>query len=550
MGKKLRRKFAKSLHGPGAKKAAVTAQERNERKNRQKREKRMRARNRATDLDENDSEDDFGVDRSRDADENFVKMALNELHGRTGKKQVSRKGKKAWRKNIDVDDARDYLASKNKEYAQGGALEDMTAEDLVYDDRGAEEDELPEKPMTKKQRRMMMKPMKSWSALETNPLVKPVSSKIRSEKGTSATRAESLRAAKERDVRMRMPAKIRDEYSKKEMQKLRKDVDVLKRQMEEMKDKGTLRGTLNTSKAEIDIWDSDEFLNAVAKQIPKTVMEARKKDRGRNVDVAPAGASYNPTFEDHQELLMKAARQELLRLKKEAETEKALRPQKTPIVTLAERDQEMMQGLGHLVKNGTHEEDEDEDESETNSEEASEDNEDDEDGRPQARIIERKTRQQRLRERARRLEELKLKEAKQVRQQEALIFSNAKIRTQIEAEREAIRARKERAKAKKASRKERLSRYKEKEELPDVLLTDELTSSLRGLEPQGNVMKDRFKSLTKRGIIEIRKRVIPHRKYKQKFGKKNAYKEYDRQEATAKKEKEKIMEKMARRAAK
>jgi nucleolar protein 53 len=50
----------------------------------------------------------------------------------------------------------------------------------------------------------------------------------------------------------------------------------------------------------------------------------------------------------------------------------------------------------------------------------------------------------------------------------------------------------------------------------DLQLSEELVGSLRQLKPEGNLLRDRFKSLQKRGIIETRKRATFRRKYKLK----------------------------------
>merc|ERR1712176_756527 len=51
---------------------------------------------------------------------------------------------------------------------------------------------------------------------------------------------------------------------------------------------------------------------------------------------------------------------------------------------------------------------------------------------------------------------------------------------------------------------------------PEFLLPEEVSSSLRQLVPPANNVQDRFTSLHKRNMLEGRKRVAPHRKYKLK----------------------------------
>jgi hypothetical protein len=63
---------------------------------------------------------------------------------------------------------------------------------------------------------------------------------------------------------------------------------------------------------------------------------------------------------------------------------------------------------------------------------------------------------------------------------------------------------------------------------PTVLkLTDELVGSLRALKPESNLFTDRFESLQKRNLIEVRTRNKRGRRYKQKEYEKRSYKNYD-----------------------
>lgn len=55
----------------------------------------------------------------------------------------------------------------------------------------------------------------------------------------------------------------------------------------------------------------------------------------------------------------------------------------------------------------------------------------------------------------------------------------------------------------------------------DVQVTDELSESLRGLKPEGNLFKDRFLSMQQRALVEPRERVLPRKK-------KIKFKEYEK----------------------
>lgn len=58
------------------------------------------------------------------------------------------------------------------------------------------------------------------------------------------------------------------------------------------------------------------------------------------------------------------------------------------------------------------------------------------------------------------------------------------------------------------------------------MLADELQESLRLLKPEGNILRDRFRSMIVRGKIESRKRISQHKKPKRKATEKWTYKDW------------------------
>ena len=59
----------------------------------------------------------------------------------------------------------------------------------------------------------------------------------------------------------------------------------------------------------------------------------------------------------------------------------------------------------------------------------------------------------------------------------------------------------------------------------EIKLSDELTDSLRLLKPEGDLAKERFRSLQERGLIEPRLPVVKKRKYAPKITEKWGYKD-------------------------
>merc|ERR1719154_295129 len=83
---------------------------------------------------------------------------------------------------------------------------------------------------------------------------------------------------------------------------------------------------------------------------------------------------------------------------------------------------------------------------------------------------------------------------------------------------------KEKIKKSKMNEPKRLGKQKFVKPKVVYQLSEEISGSLRGLKPEGDLFLDRLKSLEKRNIIEPRRRVLPRRKYKLKEVEKRSYK--------------------------
>ena len=70
----------------------------------------------------------------------------------------------------------------------------------------------------------------------------------------------------------------------------------------------------------------------------------------------------------------------------------------------------------------------------------------------------------------------------------------------------------------------RLSNYKYEPQEIEIKLTDELTGNLRNLKQEGSLLEDRFKSLQRRNMIEVRVKQKTVRKLKRKTFQKRSHK--------------------------
>jgi len=70
----------------------------------------------------------------------------------------------------------------------------------------------------------------------------------------------------------------------------------------------------------------------------------------------------------------------------------------------------------------------------------------------------------------------------------------------------------------------RVGRHKFEVQNKEVTLSEDLAGNMRSFKPEGSLLTDRFKSMQKRNLIEPRKPVIKHRKYRLKEFEKRSHK--------------------------
>ncbi|XP_064408814.1 ribosome biogenesis protein NOP53 isoform X2 [Latimeria chalumnae] len=238
------------------------------------------------------------------------------------------------------------------------------------------------------------------------------------------------------------------------------------------------------------------------------------------IEVVAPGGSYNPTFQAHQDLLLKAHEAEVKKLREEERLKKQLSfPAQEEAPTEESKFKELCEGLVE------------ESDGEEEAEDSGAGQEPESLKEPsvlQAGAVEKKTEKQRKREREAKEQELKLRAEKEARRKQQELFRLRSIKLQLKREEEKTaqrkRKREEKRKAEEAKPK-RLGRLKYQDPDLDIQLSDEIAGSLRRLKPEGSILKDRFKSLQKRNLIESRERAKFKRKYRLKYVEKRAFRE-------------------------
>lgn len=275
-----------------------------------------------------------------------------------------------------------------------------------------------------------------------------------------------------------------------------------------------------------DIWAADNPLDRALAGQDGWFLQQTKKQRVKRparlqtkpsqvpaVEVIAAGGSYNPTFEDHQALLLQAHEVEVRKKRAEEKVERQLKmPAGAQLPTAETVFQEQCEGL--LEESG------DEEDAEPPAEP--------EETRKTAPRREKKTEQQRRREKEARALAARQRREKAARCRRQELFRLRSLRLQVKR-REAELLRRQQARLAKRRAKDalprRLGRLKYEEPTLEVQLSDELPESLRALKPEGSVLRDRFKSLQKRSLIEPRERAKFKRRYRLKYVEKRAFRE-------------------------
>ncbi|GFR12567.1 ribosome biogenesis protein NOP53 [Trichonephila clavata] len=398
----------------------------------------------------------------------------------------SRNKKKNWNKNCDISYIEDFLEEKRFEERIGGPVSEKTNEQLYFIQKEA---------ATKAEHKLKTKKLRCFQNIgsysKVPPPVKPC--------GVPYSK------------------KIKN-YSTKVVKRENENICLALQKPKKVSTKLVQKGDRYCAEIK-DIWAEEESVDPevedlinfrdvyTCKKTPNVPSHRyQKPSLLPSVEVPHSGASYNPDYYDHQELLRQAVKVEEAKQKEELHLKRVLTdmfPTKKEAPTEESILQEMSQGL--------FEEDEEE-ENETGSTLIS--------YNPPVSFENRITR-------ARKKRREELKEEERLRLQKKLqkkrmseIFRIKSIKREIK-EKDALTQkkieRKIQRKADKLYKPNVLSRYKYVAPDLEVKLTEELCGSMRTLKPEGNLLEDRYKSLQRRNLLETRIRQKMKRKYKPKI---------------------------------
>ncbi|KAI1499359.1 ribosome biogenesis protein Nop53/GLTSCR2 [Biscogniauxia marginata] len=418
--------------------------------------------------------------------------------------QPSRKGKKAWRKNVDVTEVEEGLDELNKEIIEGGVVAEKPSEELFTLDTGGDTS------LPKKFPKHTSKPLKVDEILAARSAVPSVS--LRKRPGDKTT--DGIIPAK----------RPRREYvTRKELMRLRKVAD------------GLHESTVEVTDATYDPWDQrtepkseTEVLKDMQnpkKKAPKTLTQ-KPISLLASGKTAPAvakptgGYSYNPVFNDYEARYREESDKVVEAERKRLEAEEADRIKKEAAARSA-AEAEAAEARAELSE---WDEDSEWEGFQSGGEEL----------KPTVKRSKRKTQAQRNRIKRRKEEEGRLKHEAKTKVRKAQI-EEIKQLVKAASERDQARALATAEESDSSSsadgndevlRRRQLGKIKLPEKDLELVLPDELQDSLRLLKPEGNLLKDRYRSLLVRGRMESRRRIPFRKQARTKLTEKWTYKDF------------------------
>lgn len=416
--------------------------------------------------------------------------------------QPSRKGKKAWRKNVDVTEVEEGLEELNKEIIEGGVVAERPSEELFTLDT------VGDASIPKRYPKHTSKALRADEIIAARSAVAAVPQRKRpGDKTTDGI----------------IPTKrLRTQYvTQKELNRLRKVAD------------GHHESTIEVVDATYDPWSvepepiTEETIHDVRKdkkKAPKTIVEKSLSlaANGKPVPAVPkptGGYSYNPVFSDYEARYTEESNKAVEAEKKRLAAEEADRIKKEAAARSA-AEAEAAEARAELSE---WDEDSEWEGFQSGGEEL----------KPTVKRTERKTPAQRNRIKRRKEEERRLRHESKMRvkkQQAEQIKQIAKAIAERDAQLALEGAERNDNSSSEGNdevlRRRQLGKFKLPEKDLELILPDELQDSLRLLRPEGNLLKDRYRSLLVRGKTEARRRRPFRKQAKTKLTEKWSYKDF------------------------
>ncbi|XP_015113035.1 ribosome biogenesis protein NOP53 [Diachasma alloeum] len=430
------------------------------------------------------------------------------------RKRVSKKTKKSWRKHVDTKDVDSFLDDSRLEERLGTPFKKRADTDLFLIDSTPNED-LKTVIDTKAAYREALRNSepKCYAALKPHTAVPdPISKRNRvktpeERKNPITKKFEQLRKLSGKlTLTERLAVKNRKLAEIK--RKNRPKRDEFKEDIWDDEPKKKVLGEIDTQWLTADAVRHTLIAEGIGKRrVPLAVH--RKQSEVPSIEVPHPGTSYNPSYNDHQSLLREIADKELKLMKEEAHLERVTTKMFNK-VSQKEKDENWLKDASEGLPL-------------PQDVEAKSEPEDDEDVdvKPAKLPVKnvKKTRVQRRKQKEQRKLALELKAKKVEKKKIGDMYKLKSIEKNIqgqERKNQVLREMRKKAEARKAKEPKVLSRTKFEPAEEAFKLGLELTGNLRGSEPVGNLLKERFKSMQQRNILAPAKLVLKRNKPKVK----------------------------------
>ncbi|XP_069003603.1 ribosome biogenesis protein NOP53 [Embiotoca jacksoni] len=429
------------------------------------------------------------------------------------RKRTNKNKKKNWNKHSDINDVEGFLEDvRHQERTTGGLLSEKSDETLFFLDVGQPakaEQKAPEPVEGKTRKGKASRPLRIDLILQHDSLI-PAPKDVLAYQQPNAKK-------------LRRIAQKAEQLAAKGVVPRRQKRLLNRRPVDRTTKKAVTEANNNPDRDYYDIWGQETkesgdpwYLQQTGKKRvkrPESLYE--KPSMLPAVEVIAPGGSYNPDFFSHQALLQDAHEVEVKRQKQEDKIERQLAVNRADTATEETILREQVEGLVEEDNEGGE------------GHAAPTEDEEDVAGGGIA-MAEKKTERQRKKERAEKIKEQRRLAGRRQTDQQQQLFQLRSIKSSIKQQEQKTKTEQIKRKAKQEAQKSQPRRLgKLKFQAPDleVQLSDELAGSLRQLKPEGSILKDRFKSMQKRNLIEPRERAKFKRRLKVKYAEKRAFRE-------------------------
>ncbi|XP_070685209.1 ribosome biogenesis protein NOP53 isoform X2 [Pempheris klunzingeri] len=431
------------------------------------------------------------------------------------RKRVNKNKKKNWNKHSDINDVDEFLEDvRHQERTTGGLLSERPDDSLFFLDVGhpkkdEQKGDIAEPSEGKKRKGKTPRPLRIDLILQHDSLVPPPKDVLAYQQPNAKKIRRIAQKAEQLAAKGVVPRRQKKLLNRQPVNRTAK--------------KAATEANNNPDREYYDIWGQESKDTADPWYLQQTRKKRIKRPEKLNekpsvlpaVEVIAPGGSYNPDFFSHQALLQEAHEVEVKKQKEEDKIERQLAVNREDTATEETVFREQVQGLV---------------EEEEEEEAAAAPNVGEEEDMVVGAIAlaEKKTERQRKKERADKIKEQRRLAGRQLIKQRQQLFQLRSIKAFIKQRDQQTKARQKQRKAKQEAEKaqpRRLGKLKFQAQDLEVQLSDELAGSLRQLKPEGSVLKDRFKSLQKRNLIEPRERAKFKRRHKLKYVEKRAFRE-------------------------